>query len=202
MDCLFLSDFDGTITMEDTLDYIADRLFDCSTRQQWEEELINGSLNYKCYLKKFHNICFDVNQLPNDFVDPYFHSFYKKYWKHTYILSKGIHNIICKLLPYVDMSHVMAHEVSIDNKNLWYVDDNIAIIDKREIVSELKKKCDRIIFIGDGITDFDVVDLVDFLFVKRNSHLHSFILNHPTDTEYLLFDTFEDILKKFTQDDR
>lgn len=202
MECLFLIDFDGTITTKDTLDYIADTVYDCSSRQQWEEQLMNGGLTYQCYLKKFHKICFDINQLPTDLVDPSFQPFYEKYSENTYIISKGLYNIICTLLPFVDMSHVVAHQIVIDDNNIWHVGDHLVIIDKRTIVSELKKKCDLIIFIGDGITDFDVIDLVDFLFVKRGSHLHKFILDHPPiRTNHVLFDTFEDIFKSVVEKD-
>lgn len=197
MDCVVLVDFDGTITTEDTLDYIVDRLFGVPTRKQWETELIHGSLGYQEYLDKFHKICFDIDQFPPHMVDPYFRCFYETHRENTYIVSKGMHNIVCGLLPYVDTSHIQAHKIEIDPHHVWHVDKDLEIIDKREIVSEWKKTCPFLVFIGDGITDFEVVDRVDLLFVKRGSHLHQFILQQPPPppTVWVLFDTFADILR-------
>jgi len=202
MKYVFLCDFDGTITKDDTLDYIADHVFDMATRQQWENELINGSLIYQCYLKKFDKICFNINNLSDDIVDPNFQTFYEKYRDNTYIVSKGVHDIVCGLLPFVEVSNIMAHKVDIDIQNIWHVDDNLDLIDKKKIVSGMRDKYDYIIFIGDGISDFEVVGNADLLFVKTNSHLHKFIMEqHPPEhTSYILFDTFQDVLKETEKD--
>lgn len=200
MKYIFLSDFDGTITTDDTLDYIADRVFGIATREHWENELINGNLSYKCYLKNFDKIFFNINTLPDDMVDPKFRSFYEKYYKNTYIISKGVHDIVCKLLPFVSVSHIMAHKVEIDIKNQWHIHDNIHLIDKKTTVSRLRNEYDYIIFIGDGITDFEVVGNVDLLFVKTNSHLHKFIMEYPSlSIKYILFNTFQDVLTKIAE---
>lgn len=50
-----------------------------------------------------------------------------------------------------------------------------------------KKKYPRIVFIGDGITDFEIVGIVDLLFVKKGSHLHTFITNHHPNTKFFPF---------------
>jgi 2-hydroxy-3-keto-5-methylthiopentenyl-1-phosphate phosphatase len=201
MKYVFLSDFDGTITKDDTLDYIADHVFDRATRQQWETGLINGSLSYKSYLKHFDKICFNTNTLPDTIVDPGFQSFYEKYGDNLYIVSKGVHEIVRRLLPFVDVSHIMAHKVDIDMKNIWHVGDNLDLIDKKKIISGMRDKYDYIVFIGDGISDFEVVGNVDLLFVKANSHLHKFIMEqHPSQeaTNYILFNTFKDIITETT----
>lgn len=193
MSFVILCDFDGTITTEDTLDYIADLVFGIDNRKQLEDQLQDGTLSYASYLYKFHNICFDIRKLP-DFVDTHFQKFYEKYCKNISILSKGMSNIIKHMVPFVDSSKIIGHDMTIDTDNIWHIDDNVHIINKRDIVSEFRKQYPFIIFIGDGISDFEVVDVVDLLFVKEASHLHNYIIKHHPNVNMILFKNFHEIM--------
>ena len=64
---------------------------------------------------------------------------------------------------------------------------------KCKVLTDLKKKYNRIAYIGDGISDFCVCDKADILFAK--SQLAIYCKNN--NIKYNFFETFEDIIKYF-----
>jgi 2-hydroxy-3-keto-5-methylthiopentenyl-1-phosphate phosphatase len=178
---LILSDFDGTITNRDFLAILFDTY--CPEKRVLTERmcargLITSSEQINMCLR-YVNVNINIPQLVKKFgitVDPFFKDFYfslKANGVPFYIISSGLKVVIKHLLPFVDDSEILA-----------------SVIDKVEILNTLKKRHPRhrVVYYGDGISDFKVSRHVDELYVKNNSALH--VYARDNNLNYIAFDNF------------
>ena len=201
---IIFSDFDGTITKIDTLDKIITDVYSFEYYKFLEQSLIENKLDYNNYLyDTFNNIKYNLTNLTSDIVDEYFFSFYN--WTinsniNFYIISSGFKKIISTLLPYVNKNIIYANNIEIKKKK-WYVKlyDNInkISINKNAIINKLKNEFldeqVKTIYIGDGLSDFTVIDNVDIIFCKENSLFHKKCIEK--NIKFYTFNTFNDIYK-------
>ena len=108
---------------------------------------------------------------------------------------QGCKTIINHLIPYVDDAVIFGNDIQIrDNK--WIVklfdEANNSSTDKNKIIKLLSKPEHKTIFIGDGLSDFKVMGMVDYLFCKNNSLLHTKCVNESHD--HIVFNDFSDVL--------
>jgi 2,3-diketo-5-methylthio-1-phosphopentane phosphatase len=195
---LVFSDFDGTISKQDILDNIITQLYSFDKYKEVEKKLLSNEISYEKYLfDMFNNINYDLNNLPIDIIDDKFIHFYK--WINEknidfYIISSGFKKIISYLIPFIPSNIIYGNDISINNQNLWNVSlyNGNQSIDKNIIINELKKTNYKTIFIGDGLSDFKVMNKVDFLFCKKNSLLHLKCIEE--NCPYIVFEDFSDVL--------
>jgi aspartate aminotransferase-like enzyme/2-hydroxy-3-keto-5-methylthiopentenyl-1-phosphate phosphatase len=170
---IIFCDFDGTITNHDTLDYIIQSYYGDLKYKTIEQKMINekGSHN-----KQLREILIDMNYtideifnlLGDNIINNTFYDFYHTALLNNfdfYIISSGCKQIIKHYLPYIPDEKIYANDY-----NCILTQPNYKLLDKLSIVKKLSvdKKC---IYIGDGISDFDVINDVNYLYVKGNSHL-------------------------------
>jgi HAD superfamily phosphoserine phosphatase-like hydrolase len=194
---MIYSDFDGTITKMDLLDKIIIDLYTYEKYKKGEDMLIDKSITYEKYLKDtFNGIEYDMNKINMSDIDDYFHKFYvwiKENNIEFYIISSGFKKIIEHMLPYVDNTIIYANDIIINN-NKWetVLFDGDKSISKNKIIQMLNTDNCKSIYIGDGLTDFEVIGNVDILYCKNNSLLHNKCISKGC--EYKVFNTFNDIL--------
>lgn len=178
-----ITDFDGTITEKDTLytffkTYASDGWKD--VEQMWVSGLIGSK---ECLIKEFNLVPNLNKKLVDDFIktvkiDRYFKDFVKKLNKQNikiFVVSDGVDYFIENVFKTCDIkgiSVVANHGTFSDNEfSLTFPNENSNCIKnsgtcKCKILESFKAEYDKIIYIGDGVSDFCVADKSDILFAK------------------------------------
>ena len=178
-----ISDFDGTITEKDTLFGFFENFAD----KEWlnvEKEWLEGKISSKeCLIKEFELVCNLDKKLINEYlkdvkVDKTFLDFYKKLRDKDidfFVVSDGVDFFINKILKNSGLNNIEIisnHGEFIDRKFvLSFPNDcekckNNAGTCKCKIIEQKRKFYEKIIYLGDGASDFCVADKVDILFAK------------------------------------
>jgi phosphoserine phosphatase len=66
-------------------------------------------------------------------------------------------------------------------------------VDKKEAVENFQRQGYKVIFVGDGPSDYRAVEVADFSFIRKNTRAVNFCLEKKID--FLEFDNFNEILK-------
>ncbi len=202
-----LSDFDGTITKKDGLYSFIENYANGdwqSIEQLWADNKINSK---ECLIEEFKLIDNLSEELISDFVktvdiDEYFCDFYKRIKENNidfYIVSDGIDYFIAKILERHSIKNINVisnhGEFSGDNFVITFPNDYEGCINnagtcKCKVLSDLRKKYEKIIYIGDGISDYCVASKADILYAK--SRLIQYCIKN--NIEYRAFENFSDII--------
>ena len=205
-DFCILSDFDGTITKKDSLF----GFFETYADKEWlnvEQDWVDGKISSKeCLIKEFElvkNLSENLidEYLKNISVDESFVDFYKTIKKQNidfFVISDGIDYFINKILNKTglsDINIISNHGEFIDGKFvLSFPNDNPSCKNnagtcKCSIIKQKRNEYKKIIYFGDGTSDFCAADKVDFLFAKTK------LLNYCKQNKIaaVSFKTFKDI---------
>ena len=192
-----ICDFDGTITNHDTIDkfmeYFTNKEHVIKMNHLLETKQIT-SLQYlqhvsdTIYISELDNVIseYDIN------VDESFMWFVDECIKkniHVIVLSWGFSTIIKKMLEKVGIYNIEIHAHDIISNKLLFNDE---IEPKSNFIKTLKEKelC-KIIYFGDGISDYSVIGNVDMLCVKQNSDLENKC--KEVGCQYIQFKKFKDV---------
>ncbi|MGM0411302.1 MAG: MtnX-like HAD-IB family phosphatase [Bacillota bacterium] len=207
---VIFSDFDGTISIQDVNDEIFKKFGD-EHSQEIEKKLKNNMISDRKAMEKQYE---RLDMSKNDFesfiynninIDPYFKEFYKMVKENDLdfsIISGGFIEYIIIALNKANISFdhpIYASTINFlkDNTKPNFLHD---IKECKEIFgpcgnckNKILKKMDnkKIIYIGDGLTDRCVADMVDLLLVKSNSILENYCINN--NISYNPFNTFKDV---------
>ncbi|KAF9287359.1 hypothetical protein BGZ74_001089 [Mortierella antarctica] len=213
------SDFDGTISMEDTGCIIIDTGFGTENRKAMDLQILHHELTFLEAMdawwgsvKLTHTEGMDLlRSVP---IDPGFVSFYNYAIKHNVpfsVVSCGLDFIIQEYLGWF-LGDKAAAEVTIlanygkvteDKKWLVkYRDDSPHSHDKSVCIKESKQaflnKSDKIhgqehiiVFCGDGISDLSAAREADILFARRGRNLETYCRTHKI--PFTAFDTFDQV---------
>lgn len=199
---IYLIDFDGTITKDDTLVYLS-KIFYPEKSKMWYKKLMNGEYSIKEWIEEFERT-FDITEeeykkaLKNIEIDNYFKEFI--IGKEVCILSGGFdYNIKLILSRYnIENIKVYANEMKFVEKNKIKIDMvhfdkryDYSAVAKEVIIENYKKEYEEVIFIGDGITDFGASKLADKVYAKRGSHLVEYLMKEKI--SFKEFDNFKEI---------
>lgn len=190
-------DFDGTITRYDLLDTLIINCLGVEYKNTNEHEILCGKLDHDTYVEdtfKKIDINFDTAlSLLIDPIEPSFKNFFHKCKSDgidVYIISSGFQEFINHFLPYVPREQIFANNVNVSG-NKWEV--KIWPGSKHDIIKELHDGGD-VIYIGDGISDFEMAKSADKLFVKGNSDLELYCIKEQI--QHRIFNSF-DIINEF-----
>ncbi|ACB86324.1 MtnX-like HAD-IB family phosphatase [Natranaerobius thermophilus] len=210
-----ITDFDGTITSQDTNDLIIDN-FGTETNQEVERLFQNSKIGTREAMKRhFKEIKILENQyseflLQNTEVRTGFKSFTQICMKHKiplYVVSGGFTNIIEKILHSVDplinsYARIYANQLHFNKNNIsitFYHDSVNCIKDfgpcgncKRSHVKNLQAQHKQVIFIGDGLTDRCGAETSDLVFARSN--LAEFCREHGI--SFYNFKDFNDVQRQ------
>lgn len=202
-----LSDFDGTITKKDGL-YSFIEKYAKGDWQTIEEQWANNKIDSKECLKEELKLIPNLSEeLISDFIqtvdiDEHFCDFYKNIKEKNidfYVVSDGIDYFIAKVLERYGIKNINVisnhGEFLNGNFQLTFPNDYKGCINnagtcKCKVLSDLRKKYKKIIYIGDGISDYCVANKADILYAK--SRLKEYCKNN--DIKYISFDNFADIV--------
>lgn len=210
---IFFTDFDGTITLKDSNDYLTDNLgYGYEKRRAGNMAVLANTMTFRDSFREMldsvktpFDECIRI-LCENMKLDPYFAEFY--YWAKEHnvpivILSSGmvpiIHALLVKLLGHEpDQIQIVANEVaSRDGKDInteagWqivYHDESHFGHDKSLEIKPYRALPNRptMLYAGDGVSDLSAASETDLLFAKKGNDLVTFC-----DRENIPYTVFED----------
>ena len=205
-----LSDFDGTITKKDGL-YSFIETYAKGNWQDIEQSWAKGKIDSKtCLIEEFKLIPNLSEKLIVDFIDYHididenFCDFIKKIRDENidfFIVSDGLDFFIEKILKKYEINNLKIFsnhaefvngQFKITFPNDYSCCENNSGTCKCKILSDLRSEYDKIIYIGDGVSDYCVAPKADILFAK--SKLENYCKTNSI--SYNFYDNFSDIFYK------
>ncbi|KAJ3064120.1 hypothetical protein HDU98_000147 [Podochytrium sp. JEL0797] len=195
------SDFDGTITTQDTGNVIIDSCIGTTERERLDATILDGTRSFRdannemwsgVRFTKFQQ-AIDVCVAQNVSHDPGFKRFHSILAKHNVtlkVVSAGLTPIVELYLKGFENVEIFANTCTItevDGQGHWtisYVDDTPSGHDKGAPIRKLKEEYKaaglseeerpRILFIGDGLSDLNAARDADFVFAKKGKDLETY----------------------------
>ena len=203
---IIVSDFDGTITKKDGLYSFIEKY----AKEGWEQierDWANGKISSKeCLIEEFQLVPDLSEELISSFIktiaiDDSFKNFYETISKKEIdfcIVSDGIDYFINNILKQNGL-----HDISIISNRGYFRGEffelefpndysgclNNAGTCKCKVVSDLKQEYKKVVYIGDGVSDYCVANKVDILYAKSR------LLDYCKDKgiECISYNSFADI---------
>jgi 2,3-diketo-5-methylthio-1-phosphopentane phosphatase len=206
-------DFDGTITRNDVGEEIFKKFLSSDIADKIISDLLNDRISSRECWESLCNALPPINQKElNEFilsqeVEPTlkrFLEFCQLHKMNVYILSDGFDYYIDKILIREKLSHLKTYSnnliVSKDGKLIpsfpfYNADCKSTANCKRNHILENSSEDDYTVFIGDGNSDKDPIQYVDFIFAKDDL-LKFCEVNRIT---YFPFKNFDDVTEKLTE---
>lgn len=204
---IIASDFDGTITLIDSLF----NFFETYALKEWKdvEELWENKIigSKECLEKEFALVPNLSEELIEEYtktikVDPYFEDFFaftKRIGIDFVVVSDGVDYFINKIFKNAGVSNVKIfsnHGEFINGKLVLSYPNTNPLCKKNSgtckcsIISNLKKKYDRVYYVGDGTSDFCVADKVNKVYAKTK--LANYCRENNID--YVEFENFKNLI--------
>ena len=201
-----LCDFDGTITTRDAIYYFFKE--HCVDGWQDVEKLwVEKKIDSKECLEREFALVPDLSQklideyLATISIDKSFKNFYEVFKNNDadiFVVSDGIDYFIEKILENYGIKGIKIisnhGEFSVGKMKFSYPNNSKNCINnlgtcKCNILKDMKKRYEKVVFIGDGISDFCVADKADILFAKTA------LLEYceKNGIKYNKYDSFDDI---------
>ena len=179
-----LSDFDGTITEKDALYFF----FKKFAKPEWlevEKQWTEGKIDSKECLKQEFALIPNLTKgvidkyLDTVTIDKYFKEFYeiiKEKNIDLFIVSDGVDYFIERVLKNngIEELEILSNHGEFQNNQLELTFPNAnseclngAGTCKCAIVRKMKNEYDKVVYIGDGMSDFCVAGKTDYLFAKN-----------------------------------
>ncbi len=205
-DLIVVSDFDGTITLKDGL-YTFIQEYAKGDWEKIERDWAEGRISSKeCLTEEFKLVPDLSEELISSFVrtiniDEHFKTFCDKLTESNIdfcVVSDGIDYFINRILKHhgiYDIKIISNHgEFRGEFFEIKYPNDsekctNNAGTCKCKVLSDFKQEYKKVIYIGDGVSDYCVADKADVLYAK--SRLLDYCKNK--DIKCIPFDSFADI---------
>ncbi|KAK3294246.1 HAD-like domain-containing protein [Chaetomium fimeti] len=215
---IFFTDFDGTITNQDSNDYLTDNIgYGTALRKKGNQDVLHGRRTFRDSFEEMlesistpFNECVDI-LLKNITLDPGFKAFFE--WAREnnvpiVVLSGGMTPIIRALLGHLlgeeaaDTLQIVSNDVapregkSINEKGGWKIvfhDDSGFGHDKSLEIRPYARLEERpvLFYAGDGVSDLSAAKETDLLFAKSGRDLVTFCENE--NVPFTTFDDFSDI---------
>ncbi|GAB7343187.1 hypothetical protein MBLNU457_1256t1 [Dothideomycetes sp. NU457] len=223
---IFFTDFDGTITLKDSNDYMTDNIgFGQEKRKQGNQDVLHDR---KSFRQSFKEMMDSVTQpfdqciellVKNIKLDPHFNDYFQWALKNdipTVVVSSGMTPIIRAILQNLvgkdaDKLDIVCNEVAvrsgkktINEEGGWelvFHDDSHFGHDKSLTIRPYAQLPDNerptLFYAGDGVSDLSAAKETDLLFAKRGHDLVDFCVR-----ENVPFTTFDDwaLIKQTVQD--
>ncbi|KAF1955863.1 2-hydroxy-3-keto-5-methylthiopentenyl-1-phosphate phosphatase-like protein [Byssothecium circinans] len=220
---IFFTDFDGTITMQDSNDFLTDTIgYGQERRRHMNLECLNDRISFRDSFRDMmdsvtrpYNECIEY-LVANIKLDPYFKEFFEWSLKENVpivVLSSGMEPIIKALLtklvgPDADKMQVLGNYVgarpgkSIDEEGGWEIlfrhpesgFGHDKSVNLREYSSLPEDVRPTMFYAGDGVSDLSAARETDLLFAKKGHDLISYCARE--DIPFTVFEDWSTILAK------
>ncbi|KAF8461408.1 putative 3-phosphoserine phosphatase [Kalaharituber pfeilii] len=213
---IVFSDFDGTITLKDSNDYLTDNIgYGEKRRRDLNLEVLHGNWTFRDAFKDMLDSiktpfpeCIEILR-KNIKLDPGFKPFYEWCLQENIpviVLSSGMEPIIRALLtdlvgPSAKNLQIISNQVDIHNDGSWNIvfrDPSDFGHDKSLAIKPYNKapqgERPTLFYCGDGVSDLSAARETDLLFAKHGHDLITYCEREGI--PFTVFHTFEDIHKK------
>jgi len=219
---IFFTDFDGTITLQDSNDYMTDNIgFGGDKRRQLNKDVLEEKETFRESFRQMMDSiskpfpeCIDY-LVQNIKLDPGFDEYFKWSLKNnipTVVVSSGMEPVIRAILknlvgPDHDKLDIISNQVearpgkSIDQENGWQInfhDDSDFGHDKsltlRPYAQLPADQRPTLFYAGDGVSDLSAARETDLLFAKKGHDLITYCVKE--DVPFTVFSDWSDILEK------
>ncbi|KAA8915516.1 hypothetical protein TRICI_002321 [Trichomonascus ciferrii] len=214
---IVFTDWDGTVTLQDSNDYITDNLgFGVEQRKAINKDILDGTTSFRdgfvkmlksVSAKKTFPECVEYLKQHIE-LDPGFKSFYE--WASAnnvpvVVVSSGMKPIIEALLgkllgtDAVKNIEVISNDVEMHQDGSWdiiYRDESSFGHDKSRALRPYAQLKERpvLFYCGDGVSDLSAARETDLLFAKEGRDLVTYCQREKV--PYTLFRSFKDIHEK------
>ncbi|EEB09738.1 phosphoric monoester hydrolase [Schizosaccharomyces japonicus yFS275] len=211
---IVFSDFDGTITVQDSNDYLTDNHgFGYDKRMVLHKQILNGTLSFRDGFKQMldsskltYEECLDVLK-KNIAIDPHFSEFYK--WCldngiRLVILSSGMEPFIRALFAVylgedeAKKIEIVSNGIDVKPDGKWSIvyhdnshfghDKSLTIRPYAELSEDERP---LMVYCGDGTSDLSAAKETQLLFAKKGRDLITYCKRE--NVPYVEFETFADI---------
>lgn len=226
VEAVIFTDFDGTVTWDDSNDYLTDKYgFGQEKRLEAFDGVLDGSKTFRHafweMLESIHKPlpeCIKILE-ENIQLDPGFKKTFDWAQQNNVpivVVSSGMKPIIKSLLASlvgqesIDKIDIISNEVEVADNQQWkivYKDNSSFGHDKSKSIDQEKKKFEAAqkpgekrpyyFYCGDGVSDLSAAKECDLLFAKKGKDLIRFC--RKENVPYHEFETFEDILSSMKQ---
>jgi 2,3-diketo-5-methylthio-1-phosphopentane phosphatase len=203
---IFLIDFDITISKKDSTDALLETHnpeYRKKLREQYKngyvtmrEFVISGLQSLNITKEEYIKTLQDKVDIDESFID------FIKSGADFRIVSAGTKlNIQGTLWKYgikLGDDKIISNDISFDGNRIKitnpFLDKEMYYgVDKKEAVENFQRQGYKVIFVGDGPSDYRAVEVADFSFIRKNTRAVNFCLEKKID--FLEFDNFNEILK-------
>ena len=203
---IFLIDFDITISKRDPTDALLETHnpeYRKKLREQYKngyvtmrEFVISGLQSLNITKEEYIKTLQDKVDIDESFID------FIKSGADFRIVSAGTKlNIQGTLWKYgikLNDDKIISNDISFDGNRIKitnpFLDKEMYYgVDKKEAVENFQRQGYKVIFVGDGPSDYRAVEVADFSFIRKNTRAVNFCLEKKID--FLEFDNFNEILK-------
>lgn len=206
-------DFDGTITQNDVGEEIFRKFLDKDVAKEIVENLLNDKISSReCWEKLCKATPAIEKQALDSFillqeVEPTLHRFIEFCDKNNlelFVLSDGFDYYIDQILKRENLTHlkVYSNKLILDEKGKlipsfpFYNSDCKSTANcKRNHIIDNSGEEDFTVFIGDGNSDKDPIQYVDFIFAKKNLLKYCEVNR----IAYFSFKDFDDVIERLTE---
>lgn len=205
---IFLIDFDITISKNDSTDVLLE-IHNKQKKQEILELYRNGKLTIREYIK-YGLESLDltkeeyINTLKNNVkIDDTFQYFLDNKFNYRIVSAGSNLNVLASLLGNgieIKEDMIISNNLVFDNDKITvvntYLDDNSYYgVDKGAIVKEFQNNGYRVIYLGDGPSDYEAAKVADYVFARSETRLVNFCNNN--NIEFLEFENFIEVVEKY-----
>jgi len=203
---IFLIDFDITISKKDSTDALLET-HNPEYKKIIREQYRNGDIT----MREF--VIFGLESLnitrqeyietldKNVTIDESFKDFVESGAEFKIVSAGTKLNIQGTLWKYgikLNDDKIISNDISFDGNRIKitnpFLDKEMYYgVDKKEAVENFQRQGYKVIFVGDGPSDYRAVEVADFSFIRKNTRAVNFCLEKKID--FLEFDNFNEILK-------
>ncbi len=197
-------DYDGTMTDRDTFDALANEFGGEEAWQQLEEQFASGAMTHRQALAAQAGLLrcsfdeADAFVQRSTRIDPTFRAFAQRCEREHVpltILSSGLGPLIVRALERAGLSHVpLVANGAHPHENGWimeFCDDSDKGHDKAAAVRRAHEAGDKVVFVGDGISDYAAALESDRVFAKRGRPLERYLRERGLSCT--VFESFDEI---------
>ncbi|KAH3663441.1 hypothetical protein WICMUC_005967 [Wickerhamomyces mucosus] len=212
---IIFTDFDGTVTLQDSNDYLTDTLgFGYDQRKVYNDQILEGDISFRyAFSKMLESIHTPFDECINILLekvqlDPGFKETFE--WAQEndipiIVVSSGMKPIIRALLlklvgeESIDKIEIVSNDTKVNDDGSWeivYRDETSFGHDKSRAIipyREARKSPQKLFYCGDGVSDLSAAKETDLLFAKRGKDLVTYCRREKI--PFTQFDSFKDILK-------
>ena len=202
---IFLIDFDITISKKDSTDALLET-HNPEYRKKLREQYKNGYVTMREFvilgLQSLNITKEDIKTLQDKVdIDESFIDFINSGADFRIVSAGTKLNIQGTLWKYgikLNDDKIISNDISFDGNRIKitnpFLDKEMYYgVDKKEAVENFQRQGYKVIFVGDGPSDYRAVEVADFSFIRKNTRAVNFCLEKKID--FLEFDNFNEILK-------